>query len=702
MQLSRSDRLWSGSFLRPTTNGYTSAYRPEIDGLRAISVLLVIAFHFGMPGVTGGFIGVDVFFVISGYLITDIILREMKEGTVSIIGFYERRIKRIFPALLTMIVVTLAGGVFFLTPGDYATGARSAIRAVLSVSNIFFYKHTGYFDQAAELQPMLHTWSLGVEEQFYLVWPLLLLAIFMMTKGKRQIIAGICACLTFGSFVWSLDLMNADPKAAFYLAHARSWELGAGALVAIAPRRWFRCHHLVGESMPILGLALIIGSSVKLGISLPFPGVNALCSVVGASFIVAPWTCSTAIAVGLSARPLRLVGKISYSLYLWHWPALVFYKHYSLGAQVSLLEATALLCCIFILSWLSWRFVELPARQSSLPQWTHIGMGLGAATAVAGVSLIVETADGFPQRIPEAARGMQSLAAMWQWDCPQSVTHPDLGNEVHCAIGAPWHSAKARGVIWGDSHAQHFAPLLDKPAQDSSISLLLFPGICLPIIAKDGVQRHFPKQPTYNQQCSEQRGRLLSFLTTHQDVSILVLAAAWQHYPIELYVKDSPRSRERGVELMRTGLDRLLQETSRSGLHTIVLSDVALQPNVAIGCIMATNGVILRRDCTPSIFEIARERVENAHAATNAIIRALPERWPNVSGLMVQDFMCSAMACMTFLNGEFIYRDGGHIRRNLNRTTQERLAELLHLGEALDRATRSSRTVNGILGTVPR
>lgn len=141
-----------------------------------------------------------------------------------------------------MIVVTLAGGVFFLTPGDYATGARSAIRAVLSVSNIFFYKHTGYFDQAAELQPMLHTWSLGVEEQFYLVWPLLLLAIFMMTRGKRQIIAGICACLALGSFVWSLDLMNANPKAVFYLAHARSWELGAGALVAIAPRRWFRCH----------------------------------------------------------------------------------------------------------------------------------------------------------------------------------------------------------------------------------------------------------------------------------------------------------------------------------------------------------------------------------------------------------------------------------------------------------------------------
>jgi peptidoglycan/LPS O-acetylase OafA/YrhL len=698
MQLLRSDRLWSRSCLRPTTDGDTSTYRPEIDGLRAISVLLVIAFHFGMPGLSGGFIGVDVFFVISGYLITDIILREMEEGTFTVIGFYERRMKRIFPALLTMIVVTLAGAVFFLTPGDYATVARSAIRAVLSVSNIFFYRHTGYFDQAAELQPMLHTWSLGVEEQFYFVWPLLLLAIFTMTKGKQQIIAGICACLALGSFVWSVDLMSADPKAAFYLAHARSWELGAGALVAIAPRRWFRCHHLLGEAMPIFGLALIIVSGVKLDISSPFPGVNALSPVVGAAFIVAPWTCSTTMAVGLSARPLVLIGKISYSLYLWHWPILVLYKHYSLGAQPGLLDATALLLGIFSLSWLSWRFVELPARRSRLPRWSHIGAGLGTATAVAGLSLIVETADGFPQRIQKTARGMQSLAAMWEWNCPQSVTHPYFGNKAVCAIGAPWHSARERGVIWGDSHAQHYAPLLDKPARDRGLSVLLFPGICLPIVTKDGVQRHFPKQPTYNQQCSERRGRLLSFLRSDEDVSLLMLAAAWQHYPVELYINDPPRSRELGVELMQAGLDRLMDETRRPGLHTIVLSDVALQPNVAIGCIMATSGVILRRDCTPSIFEIPRERVEKAHAATNAIIRALPERWSNVSAIMVQDFMCSATACMTILNGEFLYRDSGHIRRNLKRTTQERLAELLRLGEALDRASHS-QTINGIFGT---
>jgi len=181
---------------------------------------------------------------------------------------------------------------------------------------------------------------------------------------------------------------------------------------------------------------------------------------------------------------------------------------------------------------------------------------------------------------------------------PQSVSYPYGGDEAHCAIGAPWHSAKTRGIIWGDGHAQHFAPLLDKPAQDRSISLLLFPGICLPIITKDSVQRHFPSSlSTINSVLSGAVGYYrFSELTK---INLLVLAAAWQHYPVELYVNDSPRSRELGVELMRTGLDRLLQETSRPGLHTIVLSDVALQPSVAIGCIMATSGVILRRDSLP-------------------------------------------------------------------------------------------------------
>jgi len=279
----------------------------------------------------------------------------------------------------------------------------------------------------------------------------------MVARGKRETIAAVCAGLTLGSFVLSLNLMNADPKGAFYIAHARAWELGAGALVAIAPRRWFQCHPLVGETMPVLGLALIVFSGIQLSVASPFPGVNALSAVVGAALVVAPWIGPSTIAVGLSTTPFVLIGKMSYSLYLWHWPILVFFKHYSFRAHPGLLEVAALLCGIFSLSWLSWSFVELPARRSRLPKWTHIGAGISAATAVACVSFIVVTEDGFAQRIPETARGMRSLTPMWQWDCPQFVTHPDLGNKAHCAVGESWETATTRGVIWGDSHAQHFA-----------------------------------------------------------------------------------------------------------------------------------------------------------------------------------------------------------------------------------------------------
>ena len=227
---------------------------------------------------------------------------------------------------------------------------------------------------------------------------------------------------------------------------------------------------------------------------------------------------------------------------------------------------------------------------------------------------------------------MQSLAVMWQWDCPQSVSYPYGGDEAHCAIGAPWHSAKTRGIIWGDGHAQHFAPLLDKPAQDRSISLLLFPGICLPIITKDSVQRHFPSSlSTINSGLSGAVGYYrFSELTK---INLLVLAAAWQHYPVELYVNDSPRSRELGVELMRTGRSAAPRDKSaRIAHHRSFRCRVAAERRHWMYHGHERRDPAAR--LTSNIFETPRERVENAHAATNAIIRALPEPWPNVSALV--------------------------------------------------------------------
>ena len=347
-------------------------YRPEIDGLRAVSVLLVIGFHFELTPVPGGFVGVDVFFVISGYLITAIILREIEAGTFSVARFWERRIRRILPALLTMMVAVLVGGVFLLMPGDYVMTARSAVRAAMSVSNIFFLKNVGYFHPAAELQPLLHTWSLGVEEQFYFVWPMALLAIFFVTRGNRQLIAAICVMILLGSFAWSAHLVATHPPRAFYLAPSRGWELGVGALLAIAPATWFCRGRLVIQALSLTGLGLIVASALIFSKEeAPFPGFNALPVVLGAALVIAPWSAANVVRSRLSHPVLVLVGKMSFSLYLWHWPLLVFYRHYAFGEGPSFVVQIGLLVGTFVISWFSWRFVEnsctsvkaWPARQ---------------------------------------------------------------------------------------------------------------------------------------------------------------------------------------------------------------------------------------------------------------------------------------------------------------------------------------------------
>src|SRR3954453_7288099 len=211
------------------------SHRADIDGLRAVAVLLIVFFHLGSYP-PGGFVGVDVFFVISGFLITTIILRDIEVGRFSFAAFYARRMRRILPALLVMLIVALGAGAFLLMPGDYEATGRSALYAAGSLSNFYFFNHTGYFDVASDLMPLLHTWSLGVEEQFYLVWSALLVFIVAIVGTSRPRVGFAVAVLCFTSLAWCLYQTLNDPKAAFYLPQTRAWELGVGALLAIVPR----------------------------------------------------------------------------------------------------------------------------------------------------------------------------------------------------------------------------------------------------------------------------------------------------------------------------------------------------------------------------------------------------------------------------------------------------------------------------------
>lgn len=344
-------------------------YRTDIEGLRAVAVIPVVFSHAGL-GPSGGFAGVDIFFVISGYLITGVILAESKERRFSLADFYRRRIARIFPALFAMLAVTGAVGTAVLLPGEIRDLSGSMVSAIIFSSNLFFWLHSGYFQPIAESQPLLHTWSLAVEEQFYIIFPVLLLVI-QRSAGRH--LASLLWLLAATSFAVSIWASYAHPRAAFYLLPARFWELALGAVLAAGGSRpvngGYARHLLSG-----LGLGLVLYGLVALTPADPFPGFNALYPCFG-TFLLLAYGQGAFTERLLRWTPLTFIGRISYSLYLWHWPIIVFLGLWSPLASAPSMIFVAL-ASSFIFAVLSFRYIELPMRgriSAASPQRALVG-----------------------------------------------------------------------------------------------------------------------------------------------------------------------------------------------------------------------------------------------------------------------------------------------------------------------------------------
>ncbi|MCP4208995.1 MAG: acyltransferase, partial [Shimia sp.] len=368
-------------------------HRAEIDGLRAIAVLAVVFYHFRVPGFGGGFIGVDVFFVISGFLIGGILWREQQEtGRLALGQFYIRRIKRLAPAYFVMAFVVLIIGALILLPNDFRETAKGVIAATVYLSNVLFFRQSGYFDGAAEDKIMLHTWSLSVEEQFYIFLPLLFL---LFARNKTVMLWALGA--VFGlSLVSNLVTTPLSHPAAFFLFPFRAWELLAGVGLAVLnierPDLWRR-----HQALSWAGLALVMASVVLVIPGAGFPGWQVIFSVLGTVLLIGNGQDDNWVNRGLSMRIPVLIGLISYSLYLWHWPVLTFSKYLLIGyrgpGEVALWIAIS-----FVLAVLSWRLVEQPVRQAkNLPTWGLLFTAALASVSVVGLSFMVFKADGIPQ-----------------------------------------------------------------------------------------------------------------------------------------------------------------------------------------------------------------------------------------------------------------------------------------------------------------
>jgi peptidoglycan/LPS O-acetylase OafA/YrhL len=646
--------------------------------LRGLSVIAVIVFHLGL-GLSGGFIGVDVFFVISGFLMTGIIAEEFSQhGTFSFGRFYGRRIRRIFPALLVMIVLTTGFGYVLLFPGDYQEFAQSGLYAALSASNVFFFFSTGYFDIPAETKGLLHTWSLGVEEQFYLVWPPVMIGLMWFAKGRRSSMLWLLSGIVAAGFAVSVYGVVSNPKAAFYLLHARLWELAAGGLLVFVPTqqsRWFN------EALPAAGLAMILWSAFNLSPERLFPGWNALPAIAGAALIINPGSARSAAARILSFPPLRFAGEISYSLYLWHWPLIVFWRQYRSGAVLTPMDAALVAGASVLIATASWKWVEQPFR-TPRPVGVTLRFGLAAAAAVAALTFGVAASDGFPGRVDPRLAGLGSLKTMWDWSCP----YPTGPRDIDCAVGADQAKAVSRGVIWGDSHAEHLLPVLDVAGRRSGRAIRLF-GDCPPIFHNGGLRRYIPASPDYDSSCSE-RAHYIELIKSSPELEFVILAARWSAYLEVSYRNEGDaRSLARGLELLDQGLEQFIAEIAPLGRRIILLGEMPQLGFDPIPCVLL-DGIYLLRDqterarCRKVTASIPRDRMLERLAATNEVLRSVAVRHPEVSAFFPTDKMCNP-DCITSVAGEFLFRDGNHLRRNLPGEATDRFATLLGLPELL-------------------
>lgn len=528
------------------------SYRPDIDGLRAIAVVSVVLFHFGIGPFQGGFAGVDVFYVISGYLITGIIHKEVAADEFTFAGFYERRVRRIFPALFAMLFAVIVAAYFILLPSDLNRLGASVIATLLFGSNILFWKQSGYFDPASHFNPLLHTWSLAVEEQFYIGFPILMILIERHARKHIIPILALIGAISFAICVWRQPVR---PTTTFYLSPFRAWELMLGAILAVKAVPII-AHRMKREFIAGAALLTLIASLLLLKEGPNFPGWIAAFPVVATATLLHTGASGESQARRLLAlRPMVLVGLISYSLYLWHWPLVVFANYANSMEPLPAGSRYALLALALLAGWASYRWVETPFRRrgsAALPP-TRKMLFTVALASMALLGLLATTTwidNGWQMRFPPAVVEMDQLRnpVLPYQQCDAAA--PSMQNP-NC-IGGTVDGTRTI-LLWGDSHALAWAPAVDVLSKKSGLKAIMAPNSACPPL--------FDVSNPVDPSCERENDRVRTFIrTTKPDVVILV--AAWQAYSIPhgRYTLSDRQGRNDNKDVFAPALVRTIRE----------------------------------------------------------------------------------------------------------------------------------------------
>jgi peptidoglycan/LPS O-acetylase OafA/YrhL len=602
-------------------------YRADIDGLRALAVIPVLLYHVGIPGFPGGFVGVDIFFVISGYLICGMIDGDIRSGSFSLGNFYKRRILRILPALFVMFLVTSILAYVYCLPVELEDYSKSLASAVGSVSNIYFAGTAGYFDAPAETKPLLHTWSLGVEEQFYLITPLLMLFAYRVLPKRAKLLFAVVAALSFAA---ALAVSYRNTTFVFYLTPFRAWELALGALLSIrfipAPETEFGKNACGTIGMLLLLGAIFLGSS-----SAPLLLMTALASIGAALVIASSERGISAVGRLLSLRPVAFVGLISYSLYLWHWPLIVFQRTDGLllPGSSGVMTKLALTAVAIGIAWLSWKFVEMPFRSKARDTSTAVVFGIASGAMTAAVTLcgLVLILSGVPFRFPErvvaigAYLAYDPSAAFRSGHCYLSTNRQQLDVQTCMKLD----STRPNYLLVGDSHAAHLWFGLSSSMPEVNI-MQATASACRPAVVPISLldTRACPRLMTF----------VFDDFLVNNKVDKILLAASWKDEDIPVLSGTLDNLRSRGFDV--TVLGPIVEyDTALPRL----LADEILHNTPSIASAMRTPGVRER--------DWALSRMVTASGATY---------------VSVYDSVCHNDRCDEFAEGDVpLQFDAGHL-----------------------------------------
>ena len=636
-------------------------YRSDIDGLRALAVISVVLYHARVRWLEGGYVGVDVFFVISGYLITKYVNEKIQEGNFSIGEFYERRVRRIMPALFFLLIIASILSCFALLPSELYSFSKAAIATTLFVPNIFFYRGAGYFDTAARLKPLLHMWSLGVEEQFYIFLPLTMM---IAARGKRRAILITLYAVFAVSFVASIWAVKHRPDAAFYLVPFRAWELLLGSLIGVSAFPKI-ASVLLRNVLSAAGVVMVLVSFFVYSPDTPFPGIAALLPCLGTGLaIYGNEAGATYAARFLSWPPLVGIGLISYSLYLWHWPLLVFGEQF-FGRPLTRVETAVVVVLSLAAATASWKFVERPFRKkivcASRPRLFSTAAAVGALVVV--MAAIGVVTGGLPQRIPSQALQYASAKADRDTEisaCRTTVKSIQKGELCRLGLSKP----KIDFVIWGDSHADAIAPAFRALANETGTSgwLVTLPG-CAPLLGVVRISRD-------SSGCDQFNDVVISAIEQY-DIRTVFLVGRWEVNALgrtswetsegrgrvllqDAYSKETSPAESRAV--FERGVTRTLSRLDRGLRSVALLMDV---PNTALDTPLFLARSAMGGSIGPEVrIDIAARggRVDSV----DDLLARLSKQWHALT-IDPRLALCHGSECLVAKEGRSLYRDDHHL-----------------------------------------